>query len=382
MSEPANFERAVAMLQDAALGAARWRKASALMDEACGAVGNTLVVGDGMATGDVRIFFSRLCYRGIPRREVWREYLSDYHAVDERLPRLRRMPDCRLAHVRELYSREERKRSPCYNEMLLRAHSQNSINVRLDGPGGSRIVWVIHDPVDRDGWTSERLRSIRRLLPHLRQYVRVYHALAGADALGATLAGLLERTGTGIVELDRRGRIVAANDCARALLLRGDRLYDEDGLLFARAQRDNTELQRLLARALPPFGRRGVSGSMTVQRSKFSLPLMLHVTPVDRQDREHGSWPVAVLVLVSYPGSVNSIDPATVAAALGLTRMESRVAVMLAEGKSVGEIAESTGRKASTIRWHLQQIYQKHGISRQAELVRLVLSLTGPPGYR
>ncbi len=71
------------------------------------------------------------------------------------------------------------------------------------------------------------------------------------------------------------------------------------------------------------------------------------------------------------------LDPALVAAGLGLTPMESRVAVLLTEGKSLREVAAATGRKETTIRWHLRQIFAKRGIARQAELVRLVLSLAG-----
>ena len=77
---------------------------------------------------------------------------------------------------------------------IVRAHAQNSINVRLDGPNGSRIVWVVNDPVDGDGWSSAQLDSIRRLLPHVRQTVRVQQALAGVGALSATLEELLDTT--------------------------------------------------------------------------------------------------------------------------------------------------------------------------------------------
>ena len=64
---------------------------------------------------------------------------------------------------------------------------------------------------------------------------------------------------------------------------------------------------------------------------------------------------------------------------LGLTGMESRVAVLLADGMSVREIAVELDRKESTIRLHVKHIFAKHGLSRQAELVRLVLSLAGTP---
>ena len=91
---------------------------------------------------------------------------------------------------------------------------------------------------------------------------------------------------------------------------------------------------------------------------------------------------VAALVLVVDPESRTRIDPALVAASLGLTTAESQVAAMLGEGRSVREIATATGRKERTIRWHVEQIFGKHGLSRQAELVRLVLSLAGAPGSR
>ena len=60
---------------------------------------------------------------------------------------------------------------------------------------------------------------------------------------------------------------------------------------------------------------------------------------------------------------------------LGLTPMESRVAVWLAEGRSVDEMAGAMGNTKHAVYWHLQRIYRKLSISRQAELVRLVLSL-------
>ena len=51
------------------------------------------------------------------------------------------------------------------------------------------------------------------------------------------------------------------------------------------------------------------------------------------------------------------------------------MAVWLAEGKSVRDMAEATGHTEGAIYWHLKQIYQKQSISRQVDLVRLVLSL-------
>ena len=69
-----------------------------------------------------------------------------------------------------------------------------------------------------------------------------------------------------------------------------------------------------------------------------------------------------------------ALDPHFVAARLSLTPAQSRVAVALAEGKTVEAIATESGRKKSSVRWNLRQINRKLDISTQAQLVRLVLT--------
>ena len=382
MTEWEVFDRILASLHEAALDVAHWSTASALIEEALGAHGSSMVFGDGRSQEDTQIYFAWSYFRGQRHRELERDYFENYYPLDERAPRLRHLPDSQLSHITDLYTEEELKSSAAYNELLARGHAQNSINVRLDGPNGSRIVWVVNDPIDGDGWSSGQLDSIRRLLPHIRQTVRVQQTLVGADALGVSLAKLLDTTGLGIVQLDGRGRIVAANDRARDLLRTGDGLFDEGGFLYARGPADNANLQMLLTRALPPFGAQGAGGSTMVGRSSALPPLVLHVNPVSRQESDFHFWPVAALALVVDPASQTRIDPVVAAAALGLMGMESRVAVLLAEGMNVREIAVATGRGESTIRSHVKHIFAKHGLSRQAELVRLVLSLAGAPKPR
>ena len=237
------------------------------------------------------------------------------------------------------------------------------------------------DPADGRGWPSARVAVIERLLPHLRQYVEVRQALVDAGALGSSAATLLENGRCGVIQLDRRGVIIAANDVARALLRTGDGLTDEDGYLRAAVAEDDEALQRLLALALPPFGAQGQSGSMNLRRTTVAPRLVLHAHPVGggradarRADRGAGTD--------ARPGEPGRIDPALVAEVLGLTAAQSHVAVLLAQGHSIQDIAVATGRREGTIRWHTKQIFHDRGISGQNELIRLVLSLADFPQGR
>ncbi len=373
MSDQDVFERILASLYETMLDETLWSVTSALIDEACGMQGNGLLVGAG-PKDDVRVLFAQAHYRGERREDLEREYLTLYHPIDERVPRVRRLPDSRVVHITDLYTAEELQTSPAYNESMLRASSQDSLNVRLDGPDGSHITWATADPVGPGGWEGPQLALLQGLLPHIRQFVRVQQTLAKAEAQGVSAAGLLDTPRMGVLYLDRRGRIVEANDRARALLRHGDGVFDRDGELRARAPADQARLARLVAQALPTAGS-ALSGSMLLRRAAVGPPLVVHVKPVVVRRPDFGAQRVAALVLIAEPGRQSRLDPMLVAAALELSPTESQVAVWLAEGKSVREIAAATGLREKSIHWHLGQMYHKLGLTRQADLVRLVLSL-------
>ena len=381
MSNKDAFERIIAALHEAMFDDAHWVTTSGLIDEACRTEGSILAVGDDSARID-GVLFTNFCYRGQRHREWEREYFSDYYPIDEHLRRYRHLRDSRIVHVTDLFSAEELKTSVVYNDGMRRIHAQNSLKVRLDGPDRSRILWTIGDPTDGNGWSSEQIELIARLLPHLRQFVRVRHALAGTGAFPASLGRLLDNTRAGVVQLDRHGRIAAANDCALELLCQGDPLSDRNGSLGARLPAENTKLQMLLGRALPRYGDRGVSGSMVLTRLTGAPAVVLHVIPTDDAAMAFRSPGVAALLLLIDLKKPPRVEPNLVAAAFRLTAAESVVAALLAEGHAVRDIVAKTGRGENTVRWHVKHILKKLGVSRQAEVVRLVSSVADSLGTR
>ena len=374
MSDQDAFERILASLHDATLDAVQWPATSALIDEACGIQGNALLVSEGRQDA-MRVLFFGLYYRGQRHADWEREYLDIYHPIDERIPRARQLPYSHLVHVTELYTAEELQTSPTYNEALPWGSAQNSLNVHLGGLDGSSIGWSLNDPVTPTGWESSPLTLIKGLLPHLRQFVRVQQTLAKAEALGASVTDLLDNPRVGIIHLDRHGQIVEANDRALAILRRGDGVSEQEGFLYARVPADEARLERLVAAALPTSSAVAVSGSMLLRRVSMLSRFVVHVKPVSGPQMDFGGRRVAALVLITEPGHMSRIDPTLVATTLGLTPAESQVAVWLAEGKTVRDIAAATGRTEGSVYWTLKQSYRKLGISRLTDLVRLVLSV-------
>ena len=375
MDSVGSFDRIMQALYQAMLDDAHWPAAAALIDEACGVRGSALVVGRGCAQGEGQIYLARFCTGGQRDEELERWYFDLYYPRDERVPRLTRLPHARLAAMQDLYTPAEQKTSPAYNEALPQAGYQNGLNVRLDGQEGTHIVWTLADSTEAGGWGTTQTAMIERLLPHLRRYVEVRQTLVDAQALGAGLADLLDNRRIGVIHLDRSGGIVAANDRAMDGLRRGDALLVRNGALHTWLPADDDRLQKLVGRALPGFGGEApVGGSMALRRAHGRPHLMLHVSPLGSGQADYGDRRVAAWVLVADPAQRPRVDAAWVSEALGLTAQEGRVAAMLAEGRSVREIALASGHRQSYVRWLLRQAYRKHGLPGHVALVRLVLA--------
>ena len=382
MKHEDRLQRILVLLNESMLDDGRWPQTSALIDEAIGARGSALTFADEPTEGNVRILFSKCFYRGVDRAAWQRDYFRYYQSDDEHVPRVRVLPDGKIVSVPDLFSEQELKTSRMYNEALVRFAGQNGLRVRLDGPRRSLIVWGIQNPMHGNGWSFAQVDLVRRLLPHLRQYVRVRSALADSEALGTSVAELLDSTRLGVIQLGPEGRILEANDMAAALLRRCDGLYDDKRVLRAATAEENSRLQNLVARALPRLAEFGVSGSMMVSRPSLASRLALHVKPVANRELDYRSRNVTALVLIVDPQSRTAVEPALVQSMLDLTPAESEVVSLLAQGRTLRQIAAMSGREYNTVRTHLHHVSVKLGVSRQFEIAQLALALSDLPSSR
>ncbi len=375
MAEADRVEHILENLYKAALGEVGLASAAASINQTIETAGQSLTFVEVDPGGEFEIQMSRF-FEGAERRDDLQQlYFRDYYWRDEAIPRLAGLRDGELLYKSNLYSDQEMRTSAAYNEFRCVNNSENGLFIGIDGLDGLAIVWSFANPTSREGWGHDQIHAIRRLAPHIRQFARVRRALADARALGASLAELLENRRLGLIQLDRRARILEANDRAREILLKRDGLGDDKGVPAAECEQENVELRRLLSEALPPFGGPGIGGSMKVTRRKARSPLVLEVHPVRPMDTDRWAWRVRALVLIVDPAVRPRVEPDLVASVLGLTPAESRVAVAVANGQTVAGIAHALGCAESTVKTHLKRVYRKQGIRKQTELVQRILSL-------
>lgn len=82
---------------------------------------------------------------------------------------------------------------------------------------------------------------------------------------------------------------------------------------------------------------------------------------------------------VSVRGSLrcSKVPAGCIESALGLTWAEANLAAALAEGLTLQDYADREHVKITTVRWHLQNVFNRTGARSQSELVGMMVSLFG-----
>lgn len=182
-----------------------------------------------------------------------------------------------------------------------------------------------------------------------------------AAAHGGLLAGL-EAMGQAAGLLDGERRLVAVNVAGHALLGRALEVRDER--LSGKTWDIHWRFQRLMASA--EGGSHGnellmCEGGATLVVRAARLP-----RPVGR---------AATILTFAEAGEASLPTQAALRGRFGLTESEADVALALARGRSLREIAGVRGVAIDTIRSHLRTVFSKTGTRRQASLVVLILGL-------
>lgn len=301
-------------------------------------------------------------------------YNRHYGGLDKVMARLSRSRAGSSFGCYELVDRDELLRSEFYADWLRGIDLGDGLFLVLRRDASAMTTLSIGAPLRCEAFaTAERKRMTELLSPHIRQALVIQSRLAMADApfLECARAGHLEHpvafVGDGGRLVHCSPRFVSVIEHAGVSVFRGR--------IQANGFAELAAIERALARALGSEDAR--TGSSVILGPGKPFEIKLHFIPLG-ESLLSAVWLDARALVIAEPRA-GSASAAWLRAAFGLTDAEATLALLIAsEPLGLRSIAGSLGVATSTVKTHLQHIFEKTGTSRQADLVRLIVQAGTP----
>jgi DNA-binding CsgD family transcriptional regulator/PAS domain-containing protein len=274
------------------------------------------------------------------------------------------------------FPKEELTRTEYFNDFLAPMDIHSMVIVRLARRGGVLSTLNITRPKRLGQFERSGLAVARRLHPHLIRAFNLSAKFAELRGFASGLAEALDSSAHGVLLLDETGRIRHANTVAEQLLKEPDGLCVVGGRLGAARNDPARRLEALIAGAAGLTGVARAGGSMALATPSRTLPLSLTVAPLRAGQLTPASGP-AVLVCVTDLEAGVSLPEQKLRELFGLTPAETRLALALFEGLAPADAATRFAVSPHTVHSQLARIFEKTGVKKQAELVRLMMRVSG-----
>lgn len=223
----------------------------------------------------------------------------------------------------------------------------------------------------------DELAVIGALMPHLKAGFALHRRLHRLEALAHASVQVLEAIPFGVILLDGEGRALHVSDRAQALASACGLLRLSQGRPECSSPHSDAILQRLLHEATQTGNACGVGGQGGALRLNGldGAQLQLLVTPLPSWSSPFGLHTAAAIFL-SQPQMLIGSLTSMLRSLYGMTPAEARLTEGLVNGLTPQEYADARQVSMSTVRTQIKAAAVKVGATRQADLVRLVL--TGP----
>lgn len=232
---------------------------------------------------------------------------------------------------------------------------------------------------DQGLYDDATIDIVRRLYPHLRRSLLIGGLVRESHDRATDYAAALDSLAAGVFLLTDKSFVAHANVAGETMLNVESPLKKIDGRLVLSDKQANRALRAELAASQdgdPMLDGKGSSIPIHCQDGDF----VVHVMPLNALRRKSvGSGGEAAYILF-----VKRNDPkdktviASFAKRFGLTGQETRVLQTVLDSGGVPMAADILGISPSTARTHVTSIFDKTGVRRQADLIRILIEMKSP----
>jgi PAS domain-containing protein/DNA-binding CsgD family transcriptional regulator len=372
MDRQAQFEFVIGALYDAALESERWPAALTATADLLGAVGSQFYFWNKHQNTTQFAVVGRLPEEGNAA------YLRYYGAIDTRRQALERVPVGKVTAYDLEFDEGRFRKSEFFNDFLVPYGVPYVAGGRpFETVDLSAVIAVLRN-FRQGSFGQLDLDVFSRLVPHLQRATRLHLQLHEMRLQNRAIEAALDRLPFGVVIADATGRALLVNRAAQDMAAAKDGLLLCGGRLTAAQPKETTILIRHIGDAIETATRRKGEGggSLSISRPSGRRPFALLIAPLspDTALAAQHQIPTA-LILISDLERRPQVLGRRLVELFGLSPAEACLAVGLAAGKRLEDIAEERRVRMPTLRTQMRSILDKTGTDRQADLVRLIVGL-------
>jgi DNA-binding CsgD family transcriptional regulator len=227
---------------------------------------------------------------------------------------------------------------------------------------------------------DEMRRRMALVIPHVRRGLLIGKTLNLKQAEAACFSDILDGLSAGMVLVDVHGRIVHANAAGNAILDAADFLRAAGGRLVASDASINAALRAILLAADAGDAVLGIKGIALPLTAHDGERYVAHVLPLTSGARRYAgiAYNAVAALFIRKTALETCAPPEVIGEMYKLTPTELRVLLAIVDVGGVPEVATALGVAVTTIKTHLSRLFDKTGVTRQADLVKLVAGFSTP----
>jgi DNA-binding CsgD family transcriptional regulator/PAS domain-containing protein len=227
---------------------------------------------------------------------------------------------------------------------------------------------------------DEMRRRMALVIPHVRRALLIGKTINHTQAEAACFSDILDGLSAGVLLVDANARVVHANAAGKAILGAADFLRTIGGRLVASDAPVNEALREILLAAEAGDVVVGIKGIALPMSAHDGERYVAHVLPLTSGARRRAGLAYnAVAALFVRKAAVGAFSPpAVIGEMYKLTPTELRVLLAIVDIGGAPEVAAALGVAVTTIKTHLSRLFEKTGVGRQADLVKLVAGFSTP----
>lgn len=304
----------------------------------------------------------------ILRQDIIDRYVSHYFQFDP----FHELPTDRVVVADEVLGELPWLSSKFYRELLEPAQVRHIMGVNIVTEAGTihrlRASRLKNQPAFGE-FDKARLAA---LVPHFKRAIALAHHIDVSTAERELYEGALDRLNIATIVLDEDGNLLKANGAANRLLKAGDALRLVRCRLEGRVGEETKRFQDLVAQAQADGGRRVYAMSLGRRDSPHRLGMVIRGVPL-RDGAEDKHRP-AVAIFLRDPDASAKATQEMMGRIFGFSPAEARLATELANGSNIDQAASALNIRRNTARAQLRSIFGKAGVTRQSELMRILLN--------